>query len=309
MAAYNYWVLMEDVTVAVKKESGWRGFDGYVVDAKDKSGVEKATNWATDTPYDRETSKYLDKILPDVHTFKNEGFTAKILDSAGGSSQGGRLSFWSAEIEKDGVKFTIGVNDAILADLIRNSTIVNGVVQEKVMFARKGGQPGLIHEGMQSYKDAKADMDRKAALKSAKKTTKWEVGGVYTTLTQTDVCLGFAYDTMEEVEETDYRGWSRRMKLVKREKPVPVTIWKSYSEYYHKNGMPKDLKTYLKEEIEDRDYIYFSSGKPPARNKSSQLITSEEDNKVFDKMLSLVEESRYYSSEVIKGRYVRELKK
>jgi len=177
--AYNYWVLMDNITVAVKTVPGRRDFTGYIVDAKDKKGLESAKSWATEREYDYEKKEYVKTHEPEIHTFENKGFTAKILQSAGGSSQGGRLSFWQCEVEKDGVKFNIGVNDAVLADLIRNSHIENGLIKEKVMFARKGGQPGLIHEGMQAYKDATADMAHKAAMKKASKTTKWEQGGVY----------------------------------------------------------------------------------------------------------------------------------
>lgn len=174
---YNYWKLMDEVTVAIRKEENYGGFSGYVVESTNKEAVESAISWAEYTPYDRETREYLPKVDPDVHTFKNEGFTATILDSAGGSSQGGRLSFWSCKVEKDGVEFVIGVNDAILADLIRSSTIIDGVVQEKVMFARRSGQPGLVHEKMKSYKEALADTEKRDSIKAAKKTTKWELGG------------------------------------------------------------------------------------------------------------------------------------
>lgn len=313
--SYNGWKMMDKVDVAIKTSPDnsyyGRTFDAYVAEHGDKKALESAKDWARSREYDHEKREYTVTYEPKVHTFDNEGFTVKILKSAGGSSQGGRLSFLACEIEKDGVKFVIGVNDGLLVDLIRNSEISKGVIKEKVMFVRKGGQPGFIHEGMEAYKEAIADMEHKATIKKAKKTSKWEVGGVYSTITQTDVCLGYAWDTMEEVEDTDDRSWYRRntKKLVKREKPVLVSVWQSFSTYTHKNGMPKTLEEFLKEELEDRNYIYVEAGKPPARAKSDQLEVKETDNLLFDELLTLkIDYSQTYGGEKIKNRYVRELK-
>lgn len=313
--AYNYWVLMDAVDVAVRGVAERYEYTGYIVAHGDKSALDKAKAWARVRNYDRDKREYTDTVEPTVYTFDNKGFTATILDSAGGSSQGGRLSFWRCKIEKDGVEFTIGVNDAVLADLIKNSHIENGIVKEKVMFARKGGQPGLIHEGMQAYKDATADMQKKADMKKAEKTKNWEIGGVYSTLTKTDICLGEVWDTLElyTVEE-NYSGhrWSPHTvtKSHKLEKPVKMTAWVHFSTYYHKDGLPVDFETFLKEELQDRKYIYFSTGVPPARTKASQLEVKDSDMELLDKMLKLKAEYGHYSSEdAVKGRYIRELKK
>lgn len=303
---YNYWKLMDEVTVAIRKEKNYGGFSGYVVESTNKEAVESAISWAEYTPYDRETREYLPKVDPDVHTFKNEGFTATILDSAGGSSQGGRLSFWSCKVEKDGVEFVIGVNDAILADLIRSSTIIDGVVQEKVMFARRSGQPGLVHEKMKSYKEALADTEKRASIKSAKKTTKWEIGGVYSSITQSDICLGEVWDTMETVQETVNEGyWSQRTveKLVKRKEPVKVKLWMSARDSTNNENMTEFLKYHL-----DNEWYWISTGKPPSRAKSGQLDVTDEDLKLIDEILSKRSEYTGYNGPKITGRYVRELK-
>lgn len=76
--------------------------------------------------------------------------------------------------------------------------------------------------------------------------------------------------------------------------------------------MPNTLEEYLKSEMKDRSYIYFYTGKPPARAKSGQLKIKDTDNELFDKMLTLKEERLYnYGSgnenPRIKCRYVREL--
>lgn len=318
--AYNYWKMMDKVVVAVKAapDNSYYGrtFNGFVSDAKDSDAIEKAKTWATEREYDREKREYTTLHEPNVHTFDNGGFTVKILKSAGGSSQGGRLSFLACEVEKDGIKFVIGVNDALLVDLIRNSTIIKGVIQEKVMFVRKGGQPGFIHEGMDAYAEANADMKKKADLKKAKKTKKWEMGGVYSTLTQTDICLGEVFDTLEEYqEEESYNsGWfygGRRIvtKFRKRKTPVKTLAWAHFYNFHGDKELPDTFEKYLTDEIKDRTYVYFSTGTPPARTKASQLEIKESDMKLLDELLSLKAEYNSYSSqERTQGRYVREIK-
>lgn len=302
--SYKGWKLMEKLDVAVRQtdEVGGRyDFTGYVVEHGDEKALETAKDWARITPYDRDKGGYQTPIEPVVHTFDNEGFTATILDSAGGSSQGGRLSFWRCAVEKDGIKFIIGVNDAILADLIKNSEIKNGVIKENLMFARKGGQPGLIHENMEAYADATADMKHKADMKSMKKTSKWEIGGVYSSITMTDICLGPVWDTMEKYQDPDSRGWYPIMKLRKAATPKKVMAWVNLSTYRHKDGVPETFEKLLQEEL-DSTYIYFSAGKPPARAKTGQLEVKESDNKLLDKLF------KGNKDDDKPQRYIRELK-
>lgn len=310
--AYKYWKLMEKVGVAVvsEKKEDYRGkdyFDGYLFEVGDKKGQEKAEEWARryDNRYDndKETIVY----EPDVHIFDSEGFTVTILDSAGGSSQGGRLSFWKCRVEKDGVAFIVGVNDAILADLIRHSDIKDGTVQQGVMFARQGGQPGFIHKDMEAYAEATADMKKKADLKSAKKTKKWEIGGIYSSLTQTDFCLGQVWDHYEEVTKTVNDGWWGRQTttLEKRDKPVKVYAWAHFYNFYDDKEMPKSLKEYLEKELEDKDRIYFNAGSPPSRAKAGQLELSDNDGELLDRFFALKEDYVSYGDPRIKGRYTR----
>ncbi len=305
MSSYKNWVLMDKVTVAIRQREiseNKYDFTGFIVPANDEKALETAKDWARITEYDHEKKKYKKAIEPGVYTFENKGFKATILDSAGGSSQGGRLSFWRCLVEKDGVKFTMGVNDAILADLIKNSDIKKGVIKEELMFARKGGQPGLIHEGMAAYGDATADMKHKANMKAMKKTSKWEIGGVYSSITMTDICLGPVWDTREEVPDPDSRGWYPRTKVVDRETPVLVTAWVSLSEYRHKNGIPKTFEEFMNEELES-DYLYFSAGKPPARAKTEQLEFKESDQALVDAFFKKVA-SRYVKDYKEIPRYV-----
>lgn len=303
--SYKNWKLIDKIDVAVRTgEESYRGFNGYIVEHGDEEALKKAKDWATTRDWDREKREYVRTNEPKVYTFDNEGFTAKILDSAGGSSQGGRLSFWRCEIEKDGIKFTIGVNDGILADLIKNSDISNGLVKQKVMFARQSGQPGLIHKGMDSYKDAVADMKHKADMKKAKKTSKWEIGGVYQTLTQTDICIGEVFDTMEEYKE-EHRpySWYNRYdeKLRKRDVPVKMLAWMHVYNFDNEK-VPDNFTKFLKSQL-NSNYIYFSTGKPPARTKTKQLKVKESDLNLIDQLLEQKEDGEYGNR--VKGRYKR----
>lgn len=304
MSSYKNWVLMDKVTVAVRQRDirdSKYDFTGFIVPANDEKALKTAKDWATIREWDNENKNYKEAIEPGVYTFDNKGFKATILDSAGDSSQGGRLSFWRCLVEKDGIKFTMGVNDAILADLIKNSDIKKGVIKEELMFARKGGQPGLIHENMEAYADATADMKHKAEVKAMKKTSKWELGGVYSSITITDICLGPVWDTMEEVPDTDSRSWYSRTKVVDREKPVQVTAWLHLNESRHPEGIPKTFEEFMNDEMTD-DYLYFTAGKPPARAKTGQLEVKGSDMKLLD---ALLKKSTY--GEEREQRYVRSI--
>jgi hypothetical protein len=136
--------------------------------------------------------------------------------------------------------------------------------------------------------------------------------GVYSTLTQTDICIGEVLDTLEEytVEEnySSYRWGSRKVKKYRKlDTPVQTTAWVHFSTYTHKDGMPKDFTAFLKGELKDRQYVYFSTGTPPARTKASQLKVKDSDMKLLDELLKLKTEYGSYSTEEekVKGRYVR----
>lgn len=298
---------MNEIDIAVKSAPNYHGFNGYIVEHGDNKALEAAKDWARERYYDRDKREYTHTYEPAVYTFKNEGFTAKIMESASGSSQGGRLSFWQCKVEKDGVEFVIGVNDAILADLIKNSEINNGVIKEKLMFARKGGQLGLIHEKMKAYEDATADMKHKAEMKAAKKTSKWEIGGIYSSITKTDVCIGEVWDKYEEYVDQIDTGWYGRKetKLRKANKPKKVLAWISVSGYRHKET-PESFTGLLESELQS-GYIYFDAGKPPARVKTGQLEVKESDYALIDKILEKREIYTGYNQSPIKKRYVRKL--
>lgn len=309
MTKYNSWKMMDKVDLVRKNRDDYSKnyFDTYVAEHGDKKSLESAKKWADIVKYNWTTKEYEDdESKATIHTMDNKDFTVTILDSADGSYQGGRLSFWKCKVEKDGESFILGFNSDILADVIKNSDIKHGVIQEKLMFVRKAGQVGLIHENMDAYKEATADMKLKSDMQKAKKTQKWEMGGVYKTLKTTAICFGEVWDTMEEVEyaSDDRWRWGRpATKLIKRDKPVKVIAWRDL----WRNEDIEDFTEFLKGEIKNRDYIWFEAGKPPARAKASQLEVADEALEIIDKIMKNRQDSltSEYGSEKMSGRYVR----
>lgn len=179
--------------------------DYYVADANDKKQNGTGKHWATKRRmvYDENNEAVFDKngryvyeeIPPITHTTDNKDFKLAINMSAGGSSQGGKLSFWMCKITKtleDGtvIEGNIGINQEELKDLLKESTFINGVCQEPVAFYRISGNVGICTMTGEKYKQALKDKAEDESLKKAKKTSKWELGRVYKTKTLASVWLG-----------------------------------------------------------------------------------------------------------------------
>lgn len=178
--------------------------DYYVADANDKNQNKTGKNWATDSRVVYKdgvavTDEYgyhiYEEVPPIIHTTDNKDFKLAINMSAGGSSQGGKLSFWMCKITKtleDGtvIDGNIGINQEELKDLLKESTFVNGVCQEPVAFYRISGNVGICTMTGEKYKQALKDKAEDESIKKAKKTTKWELGRVYKTKTLESVWLG-----------------------------------------------------------------------------------------------------------------------
>lgn len=217
MSKYQGWTLFDQVELVLKKERVWREGQisyrpvskAYVVDPSNKSMHESAINWGTESVYedDKEGNRVYKKIPPEVITLDNSGFTLELLEAANGSSQGGKLSFWNCLISKDGQSWKIGIGSDLLCELLKQSTFVNGVCQQPVFFARRNGNVGMLHKDCQAYKDAVADMEAKATVKSAKKTKKWAQGHNYVTLREDTMYLYPIYSWVEPIFSGVQRGW------------------------------------------------------------------------------------------------------
>lgn len=174
-------------------------YDYYVADANDKNQNATGKRWATTR---REAGRdergyciYEDVPPTNIYTTENKDFRLAINMSAGGSSQGGKLSFWMCKVTKtleDGtvIEGNIGINQEELKDLLKESTFVKGVCQEPVAFYRISGNVGICTMTGEKYQQALKDRAEDETLKKAKKTTKWELGRVYKTKTMSSIWVG-----------------------------------------------------------------------------------------------------------------------
>lgn len=201
---YQGWKLFDNVII-VKSAYKSHKYDcqqGYIVEPGNKKQLESAKNWGGRKVYhkDDEGNYLRDEDGNCVITYEdaevietsNEGFRLTLLDCAGGSSQGGKLSFWNCLIEKDGDKYIVGINSELLLELMLQSTFTDGVCDKELCFARKSGNVGMIHTKMTQYQDALKDMQIKKKV-NTKKTTKWQIGNNYVTLTNNDVYFGMVF--------------------------------------------------------------------------------------------------------------------
>lgn len=171
-------------------------YQAYLVDPASKNQLETARNWATWTEWSQgvknEEGKWIREFIkhkPKEFEFDNNGFTLELLDCAGGSSQGGKLSFWSCLVRKEDHTFKIGINSEMLLDLLKNSTFSNGVCQGSLLFITQKGRVGMTVEGSETWQQCIKDRELKKNMKS-NMTSKYSFGDIVKTPTITEVYLG-----------------------------------------------------------------------------------------------------------------------
>ena len=248
---YTGWKLLDKVTIVTKKMLAYDyktgsttdtgDVQGYLVDPSNKKQLENARQWGTVTTWEyftdeegRRSVRDKTEYKPEEYTYDNDGFTLELHNSAGCSSQGGKLSFWNCWITApDGHRFLIGIGADLLLDVLKSSTVINGVVQDKLMFARCNGGVGMLSKSMDSYKNAVNDMAIKKKMSSGK-TKKVIPGHIYETTTEQNIYVGKMYQWYEEVrDERQVDYWHRYGKLIgfkRLEKPREFIFYPSYSE-------------------------------------------------------------------------------
>ena len=286
-----------------KKESseswgGWGAsvdyYQAYLVDPSNKKQLDAARNWATYTEYGpgnwNEKGKYIReweiKHEPVEFTFENKDFTLELLDCAGGSSQGGKLSFWNCIVTKDNERFKIGINSDMLLDLLKNAVFDKGLCKSPLVFITQKGKVGMTVVGSDAYNQCLKDKELKDTVK-AKASTKYNFGDKINTATLNEVYFGkltkyYDFDLGEQ------SGWgygryfdARRCTITKLKEPVEYYLIDSdiyFDSRYYKQKYEK---------ISDATN-YYSSGfyngptlveKKPKRAISGSLeldITEEE---------------------------------
>lgn len=192
--------LLDNIMLVCRDEDHYKStgaLQAYLVDPSNKKQLESARSWATWTEYGpsiktesgKRAREWEKNHEPIEYTFGNQHFKLELLDCAGGSSQGGKLSFWNCIVSKEDKRFEIGINSDMLLELLKNATFVKGVCQDDLLFVTDNGKVGMCAEGSQVHKNALKDMELKAESKK-NAVSKFSFGDIVTTPTLKEVYLG-----------------------------------------------------------------------------------------------------------------------
>ena len=184
-----------DNIIIVLKHGGYLGTSirqGFVVDPTNIKQLETARDWGKVSVKQFDFGQY-EVIQPEEVYTSNDGFSLTFLDAAGTSSQGGKLSFWNCLIEKGDMKAVIGIQQDNILSLIKQSNILKGTINN-LSLAKKGSTACVCHPEMAEWKISKTDKN----APKAKKTSKWQVGKSYRTLTKHELYMGNIYKWFNE---------------------------------------------------------------------------------------------------------------
>lgn len=285
---YKGWHIPDKVIIVAKEMHEWKDgqsvftgkYQGYVVDANNKDMLASAHGWAKWTeyvrPYDPKTRTYAAVIEHEgiEFPFENEGFNLELLESADGSSQGGKLSFWNCKISKDGNEFVIGINSDYLLEILLYNDFSKGVCRETLSFARCKGGVGMTTKNMPIYQQFLVDEQKRAAVKKGK-TKKREQGHLYSTLICGDVYFGKYYRWYEPVYKDGYYYYQRDL-IGFRKLKEPV-------EQYWQPTFDEKLKT--KSEYFSRG-LYWDSTTPARTDSGAVADIDMSDEEVLEKHLA-----------------------
>lgn len=225
----------------------------YLVDPSNKKQLESARYWAKWTEYGPQHRNEEGKWVRDWEiqhdpvefTFANNGFELELKDCAGGSSQGGKLSFWNCLVSKDGNTFMIGINSDMLLNLLKNATFINGKCQDSLIFITQKGRVGMTTEGSETYQQCIKDKELLVTMKK-KQTSKFTFGDKISTATINEAYLGTItkyYDLTIDHGDRYYQYDSklRYCTLTKLKKPVTYHI---FDGLYHGDILSEMLNSY-----------------------------------------------------------------
>ena len=246
----------------------------YLVDPSNKKQLESAQHWAKWTeygPYDRTTRKYEWTVEHNGTEFEfdNNGFTLELLDCAGGSSQGGKLSFWNCLVSKNEQTFMIGINSDMLLDLLKNATFINGKCQSELVFITCKGKVGMTVKGSDTYEQCIKDNETRIN-KNANATAKYSFGDLISTTTLNEVYLGTLtqYYVVERDDPYRYNYSIRNYTIKKLAKPKTYHLFESVTPWCRNFSKLSEIADYYSD-----DTTY---GMPDFKtNRPKRLITGK----------------------------------
>ena len=275
------WKNLEKLTIVVKNHehhfveyAGKKYPKAYIVEAGNKKQLESAMSWAR---------SYAAKD-PKVFDIDNGDFTIQLAEAANGSWHGGKLSFWMCIISKDGMDpIAVGINADMLLDLMLQSTFVNGKCSEKVLFARKNGSLGVLHTKMTQFEELNKSIAYRKNIGKGK-TKKWNIGQVYSTLTQSDVYFG-KFKTPLRVNKTymdNLHGIGNPYCVCSYYDTVKIDRHVYGSPIYNEDGTSDFVQSVAKSFC---GYQAFKDS-VPARQCSGQLFANTDD--IYDRYIDAI---------------------
>ena len=236
------------------RNGGRSCYQAYLVDPSNKKQLESARYWAKWTEYGPQYKNDEGKWVRDYEiehdpvefTFDNSGFELELKDCAGGSSQGGKLSFWNCLVTKENKTFLIGINSDMLLDLLKNACFDKGKCQSSLIFITQKGKVGMTVIGSDTWQQCVKDKELMKSMKSSQ-VSKFSFGDKVSTATINDVYLGTItkYYDFDPGRNTDYRNFHginlRDCTITKLKKPVTYHMFDSL---YNKDSLTALLDGY-----------------------------------------------------------------
>lgn len=292
---YKGWKIPQRLYIYSKKyKTAYEYPQAMIASSEKENAIDTAKRWASGKYSGYTKEDYIEYIID------NEGIELEILDSANGSSQGGKLSFWNCILSKDNMKVVVGIGSDLLLELIRNSNFINGKCQDKLIMARIGQHWGALHKDMPQYQEAIADIKISNDFDNAKKTSSWEKGYEYYSKTQSGVYLYDLYVWRICEHINGHWFYSRpqyKITEFKKPKKIKVIEWTSWIKNKNitslselmKNGGGKYSSEYYKEYL-----------KLPPRIKGEKILDIDLTASDIDILLQKnreKNENQYFSSQ------------
>lgn len=277
MENYDYkgWKVPTTLHIFAKKQATFYDYPQAMIASSNKpDALDTAKRWASGHYRDYTEDDYTE------YNIENNNIEFELLDSANGSSQGGKLSFWNCIISKDDMKVVIGISSDLLVELLKANDFKKGKCTQGVILARYKGQWGAITENMKEYQEAIKDSKADEYFQKTKKTSKWKQGIEYLSKTKRDTFLYPVYRWYYSKDERHY--WSNRIELIVCDKPQKFYLT---LDNYTYNKFPKasDLIKYVCEE----GHKYYAGSLFSNKYHALQKLPARiEGNKVFEMDIS-----------------------